>query len=195
MSDNELVFEVENDENVSVSNVNNGDSLPEPANSLESTMDGILPPWVQRYPGVFQTPFPPKSPHLYGHIEASVLDSGVAPNTVIKVGDDWYVDIYWSLKGTLMPLIYGKWCIRLHLESMGRGKEFNYPRKGREIYVRANPCGNGYYRYRVKVPAGTVTAKHHGIPYKLVVSVTFYDYCGEPGRITGVVEGPILYFS
>ncbi len=165
----------------------------ETAVSVDPT-DAEFRPWVKRYRGEFQTPFPPKSRYLYGHIEASIYDSGVAPNTIIKVGDDWYVDIYWSMKGMLMPLVYGKWCVRLHMESMGRGKEFNFPHNGHEVYVKVDPCGNGLYHYRLKVPAGTVKAKHCGIPYKLVVSVTFHDVCGRPGYLTGVVEGPILHF-
>lgn len=193
MSEQSFVQEVEQVEDAFAESfdASNGDS--EMTVAVNLTADDLRP-WAKRYYGEFQTPFPPKSRYLSGQIAASILDGGIAPNTIIKVGDDWYVDIYWSIKGILMPLIYGKWCVNLHMESMGHGKEFNFPHRGQEVYVKVDPCGNGYYHHRLKVPANTVKPKHCGIPYKLVVSLTFHDACGRPGYLTGVVEGPILHF-
>ncbi len=150
--------------------------------------------WVKKYRGKFETLFPPKSHWLSGRIEATFLDSGIAPNTIIRIQDDWYVDIYWSLTGTLQSLICGEWCIHLHMESIGEGKEFNYPRNRREIRVPVKPCGNGRYYHRLKVPGGTVKADECGIPYETAVTVTMYDECGNPASIVGIVKGPMIHF-
>lgn len=161
--------------------------------NVNGNLDG-LQDFSTWYRGEFQTPFPPKHPYLNGRIAARILDTGIAPNTIIKVGDDWYVDLYWSLCGKLQSLICGKWCIRLHLESMGKGKEFDFPLDGHGIEKKVDPCGHGYYHLRVKVPAGTIKAKHCGIHYTLVVSVGFHDYCGQPAEISGFVTVPMLQF-
>lgn len=150
--------------------------------------------WVKTYRGEFETLFPPRSHWLNGRIQATFLDSGIAPNTIINIEDDFYVDIYWTLQGTLQSLICGEWCIHLHMESIGKGKEFNYPRHRRSVRVPVKPCGDGRYSYRLRVPGGTVKSKQCGIPYQTAVTVSMLDSCGDPASIIGVVNGPTLHF-
>jgi hypothetical protein len=146
--------------------------------------------------GYFETPLGPNNPHLSGAIDAFVVqeegEGAVKPTRIIRVGSDWSVHIEWELTGQLAKLICGEWCVHLYLESMGPGPELKLPVNGH--HVPLDPCGDGKYEYWCRVRAGTVTAEHCSTPYKLVIGITYLNYCGKPGPIAGFVEGPILQF-
>src|SRR5262245_37942466 len=88
--------------------------------------------------GTFEVIVWPK--RLYGTMEASVSElGGVAPTNIIRIDQDWLVRIKWALHGTLKSMICGKWCLHVHLESIGKGPELDLPDPKPEIHVPLNP--------------------------------------------------------
>lgn len=130
-------------------------------------------------------------PYLYGDVSAKIYEKeGAKPTTIIRTDQEWGVKIYWDLKGSLAEYICGEWCVRLCLESIGKGPESNWeaPR------IRLDPCGDGKYYYDFKFKPGDITADYCSTPYKPVVTVTYHTECHTPGPIAGFVELPILQF-
>jgi hypothetical protein len=137
------------------------------------------------------------SPNLLsGTIEAEVYEvGGASPTSIIRVDQDWLVRIKWALRGTLKSMICGKWCLHVHLESIGKGPELDLPHPdGREIHIPLNPCGNGEYCYDFLVRAGTIRPEHCSTPFKVVTTVTYENACHKPGPMAGFVEFGILQF-
>jgi hypothetical protein len=144
--------------------------------------------------GTFETPVD-LAPGLSGQIEAELFEQGgVVPTNVIRTNQDWYIDIHWELKGPVVPMICGKWCIHLYMESIGPAPELKLTDYNSPAYLPLDPCGDGKYYYRLDVKKGTVTAEHCSTPYKLVVAITYHNVCGKPGPIAGFVELPIVQF-
>lgn len=131
-------------------------------------------------------------PYLAGDIFAEVYEVGGAnPTSIIRADQEWGVKIRWDLEGSLAPFICGEWCLHLRLESLGPGPELklDVPRR-----IPLDPCGRGGYYYDFRVKPGRITSAHCSIPYKPVVTVTYYTACHKPGPIAGFVELPILQF-
>lgn len=153
------------------------------------------PPYKQSHEhahGYIETPTPE---YLQGSIQAAIMEyGGVKPTTIIRTDTDWAIRISWSLHGVLSPLICGDWCIHAFFESMGPGPELKLPDDKGEILIPLDPCGDCNYQYDFYIPKGKVGVEHCGIPYKLVVSLTYYDSCGRPGPMAGFVELPMLQF-
>jgi hypothetical protein len=129
---------------------------------------------------------------LKGDIEAAVYEVGGAnPVSIIRSDQDWGVQVRWQVEGSLLPYICGKWCIHLRLESLGTGRELTLeaPR-----LIELDPCGKGDYSFDFRVPKGFIKPEHCSIPYKPIVTVTYYNACYTPGPIAGYVELPILQF-
>lgn len=144
--------------------------------------------------GIFETPTD-LAPGLSGKIEAELYEvGGPTPTTIIRTSENWYVDINWSLYGMIVPMICGKWCIHLHMESIGQGPELTLSDYNGPAYLLLEPCGDGKYSYRLDVKKGTIKPEHCSTPYKLVVAVTYLNYCGKPGPIAGFVELPVVQF-
>src|SRR6185295_3736974 len=95
--------------------------------------------------------------YLHGKIEADVFEvGGVSPTNIIRIDQDWFVRIRWELDGSLKSMICGKWCIHLHLESIGLGEELDLPHPpSAELEVDLNPCGDGKYTKDFLVKRGT----------------------------------------
>ena len=167
----------------------------------EYPTQGGYPRPYKPYEGYIETPTPE---YLKGWIAAEIKEyGGVKPTTIIRANSDWSICMYWSLHGVLAPLICGEWCCHVFFESMGPGREFSLPQsryinlpqyKQGEIRIPLDPCGDGKYKYEFQIPKGVVRAEHCGIPYKLVVSLTYYDQCGRPGPMAGFVELPMVQF-
>jgi hypothetical protein len=145
---------------------------------------------MSRYEGKLETSF--SEPYLCGDIYAKVYEKdGVRPTNIIRTDQAWGVKIEWELKGSLAQYICGEWCIHLCLESIGKGPELKW--KAPED-IRLEPCGDGKYCYDFHVEPGEISAECCSIPYKPVVTVTYYSECHTPGPIAGYVELPILQF-
>lgn len=144
--------------------------------------------------GTFETPTD-LAPGLSGKIEANLYEvGGPAPTTVIRSNEDWYVDINWSLYGVVVPMICGKWCVHLYMESIGPAPELKLTDANGPTYIPLNPCGDGKYSHRLDVKKGTIKPEHCSTPYKLVVAVTYRNSCDKPGPIAGFVELPVVQF-
>lgn len=141
-------------------------------------------------------PFETPNINLVGNISATVHEhGGVAPTTVIRTDTDWAVNIEWELLGLNWQMIGGTWHVHVNLESMGPGPELS-------LFDAVNPAAcndslpsvDGRYFCHFDVPAGVATADHQGTPYKLVVTITYFNLLGNPGPMAAYFEGPILQF-
>jgi len=140
--------------------------------------------------GNFEVALP--RPYLVGDIDAEVYEfGGASPTAIVRVDQDWGVKIRWDLKGSLAPFICGEWCVHLRLESMGPGREIVL---GAARRIPLDPCGRGTYRLDFRVKRGRIRGEHCSIPYKPVVTITYYTACHTPGPIAGFVELPIMQF-
>jgi len=140
--------------------------------------------------GSFEVALP--RPYLVGDIFAKVYEiGGASPTNIVRVDQDWGVKVHWDLKGSLAPFICGEWCLHLRLESLGPGPEIMFSAKRR---IPLNPCGRGRYDFDLRVKRGKIRGDHCSIPYKPVVTITYYTACHKPGPIAGFVELPIMQF-
>ena len=145
------------------------------------------------YPGYFD-----------GEIYAKVYEyGGYKPTNIIRTDQSWGVSVKWKTSGKLVRMICGTWCVRIHLESIGRGPEFSLPARPKRVPLR--PCdAKGYpqtvwYKCNIIVPPGLVHAKYCSTPYKLVTTLTYLEPCRyrkhrTPGPIAAYVDGPLLQF-
>jgi hypothetical protein len=130
---------------------------------------------------------------LKGAMRATIYEDGQkGPQEHIDISNDWWVDVEWVLKGHLTRHLCGSFCIGVHLESIGTGQEYSLgPHE-----VKMDPCGKGYYRYRFKVPAGTISADDCGKLYIVAVTLTSLDYCGGHGHINAFCkEGCVMFVN
>lgn len=140
--------------------------------------------------GQFEVSLP--VPFLRGDIQAAVYEvGGASPTSIIRSDQDWGVQVRWQLEGSLVPFICGEWCIHLRLESLGTGRELTLEAPN---LIPLDPCGKGEYYFDFRVKRGTIRPEHCSIPYKPIVTVTYYTACRTPGPIAGYVELPILQF-
>ena len=131
-------------------------------------------------------------PYLGGDISAEVYEvKGAKPVSIIRTDQEWGVKVRWTLKGSLAEFICGEWCLHLRLESLGPGPELLFDASKR---IPLEPCGKGEYEYDFRIKPGRITGAHCSIPYKPVVTVTYYTACHKPGPMAGFVELPILQF-
>ena len=131
---------------------------------------------------------------LSGYISADVYEvGGVAPTNIIRLDQDWRVHLNWALEGSLKSMICGTWCIHLHLESIGKGRELDLPYHD-DARVPLDPCGDSCYNYDFRVHKGTVRPEHCSTPYKLVATVVYENACCKPGPMAGFVELGIIQF-
>lgn len=130
---------------------------------------------------------------LTGHFDAAVYElGGSAPTTVIDETQSWEARFDWGVHGSpLTKMLAGKWCLSLHLESIGPGPEVLLPVSGPKE-VPFDPAIS-HYTAVITVPAGTI-ATSADVIYKVVACLTTKDALGRPGPIAGYVEGPILQF-
>ena len=136
----------------------------------------------------------PIATQLSGTIKAAVYEEGgVDPTSIIQIDQPWYVDVEWTLKGHLRRHLCGKWCVRVHLESIGGGKEYSLPEHCQ--YFDMNPCDrDGVYRHRINVAPYTIKPEDCGTVYLVAVTLTSLDACGKPGHIAAYCKGATLMF-
>lgn len=141
----------------------------------------------------FEIAVPTDKP-LYGFMEARVVDiNGDSPDNIINIKDAWVVDFHWHLHGPMAKCITGKWCLHVHLESIGKGPELSLF-EGRDVEVELDPCGDGHYQYRFDVKAGTVTADACSTPYRVVATLTYRTPCDKPGPMAGFADLGMVQF-
>lgn len=129
---------------------------------------------------------------------------GERPTNVIRIDQDWYVEVKWRLTGTLARLFCGEWCVCVFLESIGPGPEITLPDEDC-MRFDMKPCEQHregeYLVERIDVEAGTIErltgespAGLCGRGYIIGVSVHAIDDCGEPTAIFAYCTGNPLSF-
>lgn len=153
--------------------------------------------------GFFETDLPKH--FLSGRVVARVREEdGEVATRIVDANEPWAVDVYWELTGVLVPMICGKWCLRVFLESLGPDsfdKEIGYP------LVELHPCLGGRYEAHINVPKDFVKVEQCGTPYEAVVSLTYLTNCRiraggdeqdhtsyRPGAIAAIVKLPTMQF-
>lgn len=140
----------------------------------------------------FDCPFEisPFTCKLTGGLRATIYEDGQkGPQEIITTDNNWTIDVEWFLHGHLTRHLCGTFCIGVHLESVGEGPEKSLG----TFEVPMEPCGNGHYRYEVKVPAGTVPSADCGRLYIVAITLTSKDACGKPGHINAFCkEGCVM---
>lgn len=141
----------------------------------------------------FDCPFEisPQSCRLTGGLRGTIYEEGEkGPQEHITTDKDWYVDVEWYLHGHLVRHLCGTFCIGVHLESIGEGREYSFG----PARVKMDPCGDGHYNYRFKIEAGSVEPGDCGRLYIVAVTLTSEDYCGYPGHIRAFCkEGCVMF--
>lgn len=114
---------------------------------------------------------------LNGEIVARITESdGESPARIIDANENWHVDVWLQLHGSLLPMICGSLAFRLIAENIGPGGD-DYEREADGGLVSLNPCGNGRYHARISVPANDIKVENTGTPYKLVAAATYLTVC------------------
>jgi hypothetical protein len=153
--------------------------------------------------GYFETDLPKH--YLSGRIVARVREAdGEVAARIIDANEPWAVDVYWELSGNLVPMICGKWCVRVFLESLGADsldKELNHR------LIELHPCQGGKYEAHFYVPKNFLRVEECGTPFEAVVGLTYLTNCRirpeldeqnhmsyRPGAIAAFVKLPTMQF-
>ena len=118
---------------------------------------------------------------------AGVYEGRNPTNGIINVANPWDVRVSWCLTGPLRELICGTWCVSVHFESIGEGREFtlHYPEFEFNCHHKC---------YSVRLPGRGIRPDDCSTPYKPVVTVAYKTMCGKPGPIIGFCEFPVIQF-
>ena len=118
---------------------------------------------------------------------AGVYEGRRLTNGIINVAKPWDVRVQWCLVGRLKDLICGKWCVSVHFESIGEGREFtlHYPEFHFDCH---HEC------FYVRIPGRGLRPDDCSTPYKVVVTVLYKTLCNKPGPIVGFVDFPVIQF-
>lgn len=128
---------------------------------------------------------------LDGSMRATIYEEGeVGPQKHIRIDRKVFVDVEWFLHGHLTRHLCGTWCIGVHFESVGKGKEYSFG----PYDVKMKPCGDGHYRYVVEIEAGKIKAGDCGKVYLTAVTLTSRDKCGDPGHIRAFCQDGSVMF-
>jgi hypothetical protein len=122
------------------------------------------------------------------------LDSGLFQGgkevKQVDLNDEWYINVYWRLKGRHAKVVCVDWCVSVKFESMGPDREF-----ATYDVVTTDDCRR---RWRLRVSARdkiTVTGRDCADVYRIVVVVTARDKChGQPVGITGFCDLNLVEF-
>ncbi|MFC6085965.1 hypothetical protein [Sphaerisporangium aureirubrum] len=135
--------------------------------------------------GSFQIPpgFAPAA--LAGLIEAEVVDTtGNPPQDVIKANQSFGVRYRWELNGTAVPMIAGRWLLRLLIDEVGGPNDRFVPSP--PLQVALTPA-SGAYTTTVNV-AGGLPSSPGGSTYQIVASLSYLNAAGTPGGMGGNVN-------
>lgn len=127
-------------------------------------------------------------------LSATVYEvGGTAPTNIIHIDQDWYVEVEWELTGHLIRHFCGLWHLSVSLESIGPGKEYQFPDPPAKVQM--DPCGDGKYKFRIDVKAGQVDARDpDGTLYIVAVTLGSTDPCEQAGHLYAYCTGEELHF-
>ena len=135
-------------------------------------------------------------PGYEGHITSCVISEQPGQLTqwdkVLDATNPWYINLWWHVQGPNVPITTGTWHVQAFLESIGPGAEVAAPTPA--VAVLCTP-GTNQYTAALTIPANTVSVTAGTTtPFKVVVTLTFLDGTGNPGKIAGFVEVPVMQF-
>lgn len=132
--------------------------------------------------------------YLTGNVDDIIVyDPDNTPNRVLPVGQQWRVEILWSLSGNYVTALGGEWHVLLSIEGMGPRLEDDIC-KGTKGYLDVEPGSNALVRrwkYTCNIPADKVTEE--GV-YKLATFIHYIDPLGNPLPMAGHAEEPLISF-
>ncbi len=131
-----------------------------------------------------------------GTIKAEVLDpNGVAPIHIIRMNTAWKLNVEWTLEGSLVGMLAGKWVVTAVVEGMGNIFEgVDATINTIDIATGGVATANGRkYTHTFDIPAPPPQNMEAGV-YKLVTVITSLTAAGAPGAFAAFEEGPMLQF-
>ena len=147
---------------------------------------------------------------LTGSMSIQVLDlDNQQPTTVVDCDTGASVKVHWDIEGHLKKHLCGKWCVCVHLESLGPGPELSVKNPCESIDWE--PCNEGGWNYEVVIPHDITTPQDNntngvddkdelcdpnqcGLLYQIGVTLTSKNGCGGPGHIAAYCKGPCIMF-
>jgi hypothetical protein len=129
---------------------------------------------------------------LSGSISPSIIiDPGLPPADIIKVGTPFQVKVDWEIHGTAVPLVAGTFRVQVFFESIGPGPETVDPPAPINVPVASVPLLPGpqrQYTINVPVPGALLTPG----AYNMVALLTYLDVSNNPGPMAGFSDEKIL---
>lgn len=137
----------------------------------------------------FENAFPPQPFEIQG--EATLIDSGGSPTSIIQTDDEWSIRFTWNQRGPLSQFMSAsnEWHLQILLEEMGKGElDLNGTGTVTVPFVRREPHT---YQTNITMPAGSVSP---GV-YRVVVCMTFTAQGGSPAaEIAAFAEFGLVKF-
>ena len=124
--------------------------------------------------------------NVAGTVEARESNSQV-PTNIIPADETWSIRVTWNVSG-LPASEGGIWYLKLYLEPIGSGPDFQLAETG-PLDIPAKPgIGTSSYSHEIKIEAGALSA---GV-YKVLIVLTCKRKDADEATIVGFTEGPIL---
>jgi len=129
---------------------------------------------------------------LTGKMRCRLYQEG-EPRGYINADLDAEMRVKFCLDGHLRQHLCGKLCVSVHIECLGPGPEITLPKAIQDM----DPCGDGCYKFKIPIPAGTLTPDENeecGQVCCFVVTLTSLTPC-EPhrtGHIHCFCKGPCV---
>jgi len=137
----------------------------------------------------FENAFPPQPFLVDG--EATLIDSGGSPTSIIQADDDWSIQFKWTQRGALTQFMSNsnEWHLQVLLEEMGQGElDLNDAGTATVAFVNQDPHE---YEASISIPGGSVGP---GV-YRIVVCLTFTAQGGRPAaEIAAFAEFGLVKF-
>jgi hypothetical protein len=121
---------------------------------------------------------------------------------VIQTTQSWGVQLEWVMTGLEARRGHGHWNMRVFLESMGEGPEYDLPGAGPITILNSEGTWDAAAGERTfanvpgKLPLDIDPAVDPVAPgtYRLTATILYYDDADVPLPVAGFFEGPILEF-
>ena len=143
------------------------------------------------FPNLFETDLT----DYQGTLQAAAFE-GVGPifppSNIVRRDQPWGIKVDWEVHGPLVNYFDAEFRIRVYLESMGPGTEYELPI---EIVATLDPlfppvAGQRIYTKNINIAAGTIDV---GV-YKIATVIHVFERSsGNPTPIAGFVEGGMVF--
>lgn len=122
---------------------------------------------------------------LGGHIHPTIItEPGAAPDTVIKLGAPFDVNIVWAITGSAVALMGGTFNVKVCFEGFGNATEKSYDLAG----IPVVPVSGHHYNESITVPGGDLSEG----AYRMIALVTYINAAGNPGPVAGFSDDVLI---